>query len=60
MRLPETLKAAIEAAASHNGRTANDEIIARLMTSQDDRLMAIELELQEIRGMLRKLLDATG
>jgi hypothetical protein len=50
----------IQATAAHNGRSANSEILARLQASQDQRLAAVERELQELKGMLRKLLDAAG
>jgi hypothetical protein len=60
VRLPSKLKMAIEEAAKHNGRPANEEIVARLRMSEEARLASIESELQEVKGMLRKLLDAAG
>lgn len=60
LRLPVGLKAAIHEAAEHNGRSANDEMLARLAAPEDQRLSAIERELEEMKGMLRKLLDAAG
>ncbi|WP_395406252.1 Arc family DNA-binding protein [Pseudoduganella sp. UC29_106] len=60
IRLPPALKEAIHNAAAHNGRSANDEMLARLAAPDDERLNAIERELHEMKGMLRKILDATG
>lgn len=54
------MKEVIHAAAEHNGRSANDEMLARLAAPADQRLGAIERELEEMKGMLRKLLDAAG
>lgn len=51
----------LDAAADHHGRTRSDEIRARLDASPtDERLEAVERELREMKGMLRKLLDAAG
>lgn len=60
LRLPRAMRDEIQATAAHNGRSANSEILARLQASQDQRLAAVERELQELKGMLRKLLDAAG
>jgi hypothetical protein len=60
VRMPSKLKGAIEQAAKHNGRPVNEEIVARLRVTEDARLASIESELQEMKGMLRKLLDAAG
>jgi hypothetical protein len=35
-------------------------MVARLHAPDDVRLTALERELQEVKGMLRKLLDAAG
>lgn len=61
LRLPQDVMERLDVAAEHNGRTRTDEIRARLEASPtDDRLTAIEAELQEMKVMLRKLLDAAG
>jgi len=61
LRLPQEMMERLDADADHNGRTRSDEIRARLEASPtDERLSAIEQELQEMKGMLRKLLDAAG
>jgi predicted DNA-binding protein len=61
LRLPKETVARLDADAQHNGRTRSDEIRARLEASPtDERLGAIERELQEMKAMLRKLLDAAG
>jgi len=58
--MPEHVHASIQAAAEHNGRTANDEMVARLVAPEDERFAALERQLEEVKGMLRKLLDAAG
>lgn len=60
LRLPRDLRDEIQAAAIHNGRSANSEMLARLRGSQDQRLATLERQLEEVKGMLRKLLDAAG
>jgi predicted transcriptional regulator len=61
LRLPPDLVERLDAAAEQNGRTRTAEIRARLEPSETElRLAAIERELQEMKGMLRKLLDAAG
>lgn len=61
LRLPREMMERLDVAAEHNGRTRSDEIRARLEASPtDERLGAVERELQEMKGMLRKLLDAAG
>ena len=61
LRLPQETMERLDEAAAHHGRTRSDEIRSRLEASPtDERLGAIERELQEVKGMLRKLLDAAG
>lgn len=61
LRLPREMVARLDEAAEHHGRTRSDEIRARLEASPtDERLDALERELQEMKGMLRRLLDAAG
>jgi predicted transcriptional regulator len=61
LRLPHEVMERLDAAAAHNGRTRSDEIRARLEASPtDERLGSLEREVQEMKGMLRKLLDAAG
>jgi len=58
LRLPQDLMDRLDAATVHNGCTRLDEIRARLEESPTDvRLDTMERKLQELRGMLRKLLD---
>lgn len=58
--IPVRVHEAVKTAAAHNGRSTNEEVIARLSAPEDERLSGLERELQEIKGMLRKLLDAAG
>jgi predicted DNA-binding protein len=61
LRLPVDLVERLDAAAEQNGRTRTAEIRARLEPSEtEQRLSVVERELQEIKGMLRRLLDAAG
>jgi predicted DNA-binding protein len=61
LRLPREVMERLDVAAAHNGRTRSDEIRARLDASPtDERLEGVERELHEMKGMLRKLLDAAG
>ncbi len=58
LRLPRELMDRLDVDAAHNGRTRSDEIRARLEASPtDERLSSVERELQEVKGMLRRLLD---
>lgn len=58
--MPLHMHAAIQAAAAHNGRSINEEMVARLAAPDDARFSALELEMHEMKAMLRKLLDAAG
>ena len=60
VRMPATLADAIRDDAAANGRSANEEIVDRLQASRDARLASLEIQLEEVKGMLRKLLDAAG
>jgi predicted transcriptional regulator len=61
LRLPADLVERLDIAAEQNGRTRTAEIRARLEPSEtEQRLATIERELQEMKGMLRRLLDAAG
>lgn len=60
LRLPEQMHKDLQNAATHNGRSLNNEILTRVQLSLDDRLADVERELQEMKGMLRRLLDLTG
>lgn len=55
VRFPPELRDALKAAADHNGRSFNAEVIARLRADQASTLVA---ELTELKAMLRKVLDA--
>jgi predicted DNA-binding protein len=61
LRLPVELVERLDKAAEHNGRTRTAEIRNRLEPGPTEkRLDEIDAQLAEIRGMLRKLLDATS
>lgn len=61
LRLPREMMARLDKAAEHNGRTRSDEIRARLEASPtDERLEALERDMQALMRMMRKLLDAAG
>jgi hypothetical protein len=60
LRLPSQMRDQLLADARHNGRSLNNEILTRIQLSQDMRLANVERELQEMKVMLRKLLDAAG
>jgi len=60
LRFPKELHQALSQAAAMNGRSLNDEVIARLLASQTvpDRLAAIEEGNSEMRAMLREIRSA--
>lgn len=58
LRLPREVVARLDAAAMENGRTRTAEIRARLEPSETERRLAsVERELQELKAMMRRLLD---
>lgn len=58
--MPAELARLIKDDAASNGRSANEEIIDRLQSSRDERLANLEGQLEEIKAMLRKLMDVAG
>jgi Arc-like DNA binding domain len=54
IRFPPDVHAQVQAAAERNGRSLNAEVIDRLRT---DRLEAIERDIDEIKSMLRQVLN---
>lgn len=54
LRLPPELHAEVSAAAEHNGRSLNAEIIARLRDSKTTDVLA---ELAELKQIIQKLIE---
>jgi len=58
LRLDAGMVKRLDKAAAENGRTRTAEIISRLEPSEAERrLAALEREIQEMKAMLRRLLD---
>lgn len=56
VRFPPELRDEIRAAAIHNGRSFNAEVLARLQTSVPEQILS---ELAEMKAMLRRILEQT-
>ncbi|MES2319971.1 MAG: Arc family DNA-binding protein [Pseudomonadota bacterium] len=54
LRMPSELRNELKAAAEHNGRSMNAEIIARLQERQMDAVLS---ELARLRAMMQLLID---
>ncbi len=54
IRLPPELHAEVSAAAEHNGRSLNAEIIARLRDSKTTDVLA---DLAELKQLVQKLIE---
>lgn len=58
LRLPGSLYAELQAAAEHNGRSLNAEVIARLQAaSVSGQFEKLSRENAEIKALVRELLD---
>lgn len=61
IRLPPALHEEIKAVATLNGRSQNDEMVARLQLPPGDaRLAAMERQMEELSRLVRRLLDQAG
>jgi uncharacterized protein (DUF1778 family) len=58
LRLPPEVREAVQAAAKANGRTMNQEIVARILEAEDRATFKrLVRQNDELRAMMREMLD---
>jgi predicted DNA-binding protein len=58
LRLPPEVREAVQAAAKANGRTMNQEIVARIMEGEDRATFKVLVKQnEELRKLMREMLD---